>query len=97
MNSFQKYPKLSLLFIIKMLFIIAFGCCNYYSRSEIDDKIDDIIKVKTQEKSNNEIAVLKSELEIYQIQEDIDSNVGYSTYTPLVLIFLLYIIKDRTY
>src|SRR5690606_1052289 len=97
MNSFQKYPKLSLLFIIKMLLIIAFGFSNYYFRSEIDDKIDDIIKVKTQEKSNNEIEVLKIELEIYQIQEDIDSNVDYLTYTPLVLIFLLYIIKDKTY
>jgi len=96
MNSFQKYLKLSLLSIIKISLIIAFGFLNYYLRSEVDDKIDDIIKVKTREKSNNEIEVFKSKHEIYQIQEEIDSTIDYLTYSPLVLIFLLYIIKEKT-
>ncbi|WCM41316.1 hypothetical protein MG290_10145 [Flavobacterium sp. CBA20B-1] len=96
MNSFQKYPKLSLLFIIKILLIIAFGFSNYYFRSEIDEKIDDIIKIKTQEENNNEIDDFKIKYKIYPIQEDIDSNIDYLTYTPLFLIFLLYIIKDKT-
>ena len=89
MNSFIKYPKLSFLFIARTLLFIVFIYLGFHFKSRIDDDIDKIIE-------KNQVTDKMNFIEIFEIKESISSNVYYLMYAPLVLFYLLYLVKTET-
>jgi len=93
LNSFKKYPKLSLLFIIRTLLILVLIYSNFYFRSSINNEVDKISLLK---KGNTDFSKHYYFSELIEIKDEINSNIDYLLYIQLIIIVLLFLIKKKT-
>ena len=93
MNSFKKYPKLSLLFILRTILILVFIYSNYYYRTSIEKQVDEI---STLNKGDTELSRINFSSKFREIKEKINTNIDYLFYSQLIIILLLVYIKNKT-